>query len=251
MRRLLALLACLAAVSPAVAATRMYFIEPGSNGGVASPISPTVDAGWEASDENARTMLNTSRYQSPLSMSTCTMVANSANEEVRNQFASPRMAAGAVFTSASTTVTMQLMTRESNADDNIDNCIIGVRVVSEDGATVRATLLAVANYGLTTEFCDQATCSTGRNKTCADGDTVTATYTTVDGDRLLVEVGAQTSTAASTTPVAGFRWGEASADCAVNETATGACSGWIEFSNTITFLEAIIPPRGPRLTRSN
>jgi hypothetical protein len=161
-----------------------------------------------------------------------TITENTGNQGLDRQYVSAPMTAGTVFTTGVTTVAMQIMMREISATDDVNQCILSVRVVDAAGTTVRATLLAVGNYGPATEF---ATATTHRNKTCADGDTVAATYTTVAGDRLVVEVGYQTD-GADASPVAVTKWGDNSTDLPVDETQTTDGNGWIEFSNTFTFV---------------
>ena len=142
------------------------------------------------------------------------------------------MNSGITFTLAITTYSMQLMAREFATADNVDRGILGARIVNRAGDTVQATLLVVGPKGVTAEFINNATM---RNKTFAQGGTVTATYTTVQGDRLVVEIGYQTSTGASTTPQAAAKYGQNATDLPVNETQTTNGAGWIEFSNDITF----------------
>ena len=207
--------------------TRLYF--PGTE---PSAVNPAFDAGWEDNTEGVRRRLEDVKGADAIAAgSTITLLEDVVRDELDRQYVSDPMDAGNVFTSAVTTVQMQLMVREFAVTDNVDRGILGVRIVSEDGLTVRATLLAVANYGPTLEFINNATM---RNKTFADGDTVTATYTTVAGDRIVVEVG-YSSSVANATPQAAAKYGQNAADLPVNETQTADGAGWIEFSNDIIF----------------
>jgi hypothetical protein len=146
-----------------------------------------------------------------------------------DQFISPPMAAGVVFTSGSTTVKGMTQALEVAGTDNVNKCLAGLRVISEDGGSVRSTLLAVANYTTTTEFA-----TSHRNKFIFDGDAITASYTTVKADRLCLEVGMSDN--AGTTPNGTFKWGTSGTDLAENETGTTAGVSWLELSNTITFI---------------
>ena len=223
MRRLILLLAVAAS-----AQTRLYF--PAAE---LPAVTPAVQTGWSDSSERESRSLSSSKGTSAITAGqTVDILEDQANyDDLDRQYISTRMAANVTFTNASTTVRAVVMMREFATTDDVTQCIMGIRVMSEDGTTLRATLLAVANYGPTLEFINNATM---RNKRCADGDTVTATYTTVLGDRLVVEIGYMTD-GAETSPQAAAKWGENATDCAENETNTTDCAGWIEFSNAITW----------------
>lgn len=218
--------------------TRFYF--PATE---ASAVNPAFDAGWEDTSEAVRRRLEDVKGADAIAAgSTINLLEDVVRDELDRQYVSDPMAAGNIWTSGVSTFAMQLMVREFATTDNVDRGILGVRIVSEDGLTVRATLLAVANYGPTLEFINNATM---RNKTFADGDTVGVTYTTVDGDRLVVEVGYQSSVL-NTTPQAAAKYGQNAADLPVNETQTTDGAGWIETSVTITFQAPAGPPAGLR-----
>lgn len=227
MRRLtLAAALCLLAV-PAGAATRLYF--PASS---ASDVNPAFN-GWADSTQGVRRELANTKGSSAIAAgTTIDITEDTGNRELDRQYVSNPMIAGVVFTSGSTTVASVVMMRELAGTDDVDKCILSLRVFSEDGNTLRATILTLGNYGPVLEFVANAS---HRNKRCADGDTLTGSYTTVAGDRLVVEVG-YAADGAETTPQASAKWGENATDCAENETNTTDCAGWIELSNTITFV---------------
>lgn len=209
----------------------------------ASAVNPAFDAGWEDTSEALRRRLEDVKGADAIAAgSTINLLEDVVRDELDRQYVSDPMAAGNTWTSGVSTFAMQLMVREFANTDNVDRGILGVRIVSQDGLTVRATLLAVANYGPTLEFINSVTM---RNKTFADGDTVGATYTTVDGDRLVVEIGYQSSVL-NTTPQAAAKYGQNATDLPVNETQTADGAGWIETSVTITFQGPAGPPAGLR-----
>ena len=224
---------------PASSQTRLYF--PATT---AAAITPAADANWnDASEIQRRQLANVKGSSAITAGQTVDILEDQADyQDLDRQYISTRMASGVIFTSASTTVGAVVMMREFGATDDVTQCILGIRVLSEDGGTVRQTLLAVSNIGPTLEMINNATM---RNKQCANlgVDTLTASYTTVTGDRLVVEIGYQTD-GAETTPQAAGKWGENATDCAENETNTSDCAGWIEFSNTITFIGEAGPPVG-------
>jgi hypothetical protein len=141
------------------------------------------------------------------------------------------MAAGVTFTiSPGGSYKCNLMVREFATADNVDRLLVGVRVVSEDGNTVRA-VLRVPISGNPTEFINNAT---HRNQRCSTTFIGLATgYTTVLGDRLVVEIGYQDNS--GTSPEASAKWGENATDLPENDTQTTDGAGWIEFTDNITF----------------
>lgn len=232
MRRTALTLALLALATHAEAATRFYF--PTTE---AAPVSVSFQSGWEETSEGQTRKLRTPKGSDAITVGqTVDITEDTANDDLDRQYVSGQMAAGIVFTSGVTTVTAQIQMRQFANTDDVIACILGIRIMSSDGSTLRATLLAVANYGTSTELSTSM-----RNKTCANGDAVTASYTTVSGDRLVVELGYRTD-GADTTPQAAANWGDSATDLPVNETQTTSGTGWIEFSNTITIAEPTPTP---------
>src|SRR5688572_55877 len=131
--------------------------------------------------------------------------------------------------SISGTVSAYMRVLESNADDEA-RTRFGVHVVSGDGATVRATLLAVGHHGTGTEY-SRTTATSARFA----HNTAISSYTTQAGDRIVVEVGHYDST--GTTPSVSSHIGSSSAtDLDATEADTGGDNPWIEFSADIEFL---------------
>ena len=230
MKNLFLLLTVAAVLAPAQ--TRLYMV--GRFDTYADQKAPP-NAGWTRTAGGTRGYLRTPKGTTAFSDG----LFNSWTAgliSVDRQYVSRPMAAGVVFTSGVTSVKAQLLAREAAADDN-STSRMHVRIVSRDGRTNRATLLAVGQYGPATELLE-----TGfRNKTYADGDTVSASYTTVAGDRIVVEVGF--SDAAGTSPNGAFRLGDNATDLAENETDTADGAAWVEFSNTVTFESNVIEIR--------
>ncbi len=153
-----------------------------------------------------------------------------AGDAAHTQFVSDPMAAGNVFTSGDT-LKYAAQVLESNAGNNLTLQVF-VSVVDTAGTTVRATI-RTKNTGGT----EMATSLTNRFRST----TLSGSYTTVAGDRLVVEFsGTGTPTAAGGTQ--GHNWSlrrgnsGASGDLAENETDTGTTlNPWIEFATTIAW----------------
>jgi hypothetical protein len=170
--------------------TRFYF--PAST---AADVSPVFTGPWDNTASAGRYKLAQTKGSSAITTGSTISAPSGGNGGLDRQYISDPMSAGITFTSGSTTVKGQLMTREYNNGDNLDRLIMLVKIVSQDGNTLRATVWNKNIYGTAEEFINNAT---HRNNTIANLDVATASYTTVQG-----------------------------------ETTDGA--GWIEFSNTITF----------------
>jgi hypothetical protein len=199
-------------------ATRFYFRENS-----AAPVSVTVDAAWEdsASPFATGTMFLTTDGADTLTTITG-FTSTTGQDRCHRQWVSEEMAAGKVF-NTSVTYKCQVMVRESAANDNLVDRI-GVRIVSSDGTTVRHTILAVNAY-VAGEYP-----ATLINNTFLDGDAGAGSYTTVTGDRLVVEIGHNDASGA--TIEGRSRWGSAGAsDYPEDESTTDiALNPWFEVS---------------------
>ena len=168
-------------------ATTLYFSATRTPG-----ISPSVKGTWTATTETAVRLMDNAKDGSTLANTTIFANADiaAAATHLARQFVSRPLAAGIAFV---TTDTFKCYVRcmESGSNDNINRNPIGIFVVSLDGATVRATLKAVGHYGPNTTEWNTSL----RNKTFGDGDVFAANYTTVSGDRLLIEIGGMISSA--------------------------------------------------------
>jgi hypothetical protein len=126
------------------------------------------------------------------------------------------------------TVSAQMRAREDDSENSLF-LAVGIRVVSNDGSTVRGTVLAVTRGG--TQLAVHASTLTNRQ--------VSATSTSVtaqDGDRIVIEIGAGGDPTVSTTHNFALRIGDnAASDLATGNSGTTDNNPWVEFANTITF----------------
>ncbi len=209
-------------------ATRFYFRESGT-----APITPSVDGGWESSASPfARKPMFTTTDGSDTLTTVTGFTSTTGQDRCHRQLISQPMAAGAVF-DTSATYKCYVQGLESALNDNIKSRL-GVRILSEDGSTIRHTVLAIADYSTATEWNTAL-----RNKAFANGDAGTGSYTTVAGDRLVVEIGHNDTAGASIS--ASSRWGSAgSADLGENETSTSTTERpWFETSLNLTFIQTL------------
>lgn len=191
----------------------------------AAAVSPAIDAGWQYTTEYVRRKLNKHFVSGTSAAGTAIGAWTSGYKAIDRQYVSDPLAAQTI----SGTVTAVLMVREWATDDNVDSLVCCIKVVSNDGSTVLATLLALGTYHTPAEFINSASC---RNQLFLNAQAISS-YDCAEGDRLVVELG-YTNSVAGTTPTASARYNGTS-DCAANSTGTTALAGWIEFSSTITF----------------
>lgn len=202
-------------------ATRLYL----SNQDVPTTIVPGF-AAWQETDGATR------NYMFPYTVNGDTLAdgtlqaSTAGNTQLHRQYISEPMVAGLGFTT-STTFTCQIMGRESAANDNIINRVRCLKVHGgADGTTVRATLIALGNATSVVEWSNSM-----RNLTFLSATASAANYTTVAGDRLVIEVGHDDVGAS----VAGqMRFGAdpaGSGDLGTNETdTTTTLRPWLESS---------------------
>src|SRR3990172_2772237 len=245
MKRLILALALLTVLTGrAEAVTRFYFPNTG-----ATPIPvPSPIVGWEDVTQLERGTLITTKWGGTYAAGqTVTLLEDTAdNHEIDRQYISWPLTAGTVFTGGVTTVSMNLTAREFAVSDDVVQGIVAVQIWNSTATTIRATLFSVSNHGTNTELLQTGL----RNKTFSNAAAITASYTTVTGDILVVEIGFSTGAdVANTTPEAAGGYGLGSTgDCIANQETDTDCAGWIEFSNTFTIEPTVTPTPTPTVT---
>lgn len=200
--------------------------------------TPAFDAGWQRTTEAVRRVMEKPRIASSMTDFTAWNGASvGANgNALAVQFQSPELTPGQNI-STSHTVKMQVRCREESTNDNIIACQIALKVYN--GTTLQATLLPlittpVTSYGTVAEWTAAGT--DRRNVIAANGDAIQDNYVTVDGDYLVLEVGAQVSTGGGTGVTATLVFGSDNAsDLPEDDIELSALNPWIELSNDLTF----------------
>lgn len=191
-------------------------------------ISPSFSGMWQTSAQATRRVLKPIKTKDAITIGT-TIDGGAAAGSIYldRQYVSPGLASQQIISGR---ISGQLMVREYNAGDNVDRVFLCAKVVSNNGQTIRGTLLPSGNYGPTLEFVNNAT---HRNKTIASGQNLTP-VTGLPGDRLVFEIGYQNSTA-GTTPQASAKWGTDAPLLPINETQTTNGAGWIAITPDLKF----------------
>lgn len=199
-------------------ATRFYL--PSS---AAAAISPTEDAAWDVNTTLSRMKCSPTKVGDAMTSFSFDDSNLTNRDVIRAQFISDPIEAQTI---AAQTLEFQARFLESDALNNMFAALC-VRVLSNDGTTVRGTILALTRGA--TEF---ATSLTNRRMTAT-----TTSVTSQNGDRIAIEIGAG-GDPSTLSPGHDFtvRLGDAAAsDLPEDETSTSDFNPWVEFPNTITF----------------
>jgi hypothetical protein len=205
--------------------TRLYFAN-----GQMPPVAPAFSGAWFGATAGTRYVLKPWKDGvTPAVGDTISINATLNRPELDRQYVTygldgPQTIAGLC--------SGQLMVREFAANDDVNQVRLCAKVVSNDGATVRGTLLDLANYGPTAEFISNASL---RNKTIVSGagNVSVNSINAEDGDRIVLEIG-YACAAGGTTPQAAAAWGGgaySSPDLPINETQTTAAAGWFDLGS--------------------
>lgn len=209
-------------------ATRFYLSNSETSG---VPNNPAFAAWGETASAVRRLMDNATATDALTTVAVATTTPGLTT--LHRQFISRPMEPGIAFATTDT-FTIQVLGLESAVNDNIINRVRALRVFSQDGTTVQATLRGLGNATSVVEWN-----TTLRNLTFASAQVLANNYTTVAGDRLVLELGHLDSAGASIS--GSLRWGRDSGgtgDLGVNETdTTTTLRPWFEISRDITFLK--------------
>ena len=220
-------------------ATRFYF-----SSSTSAAVTPPAASGSDWLHINSTTALRkllTADDSSALTNLTYTPDAGddiTDGDAMFRQFVSDALAAQTI----SGNFTAQLQGTEANLNNNLF-LTFKILVVSNDGSTVKATLLAKTRDGSGTEFGNITTNRTYTSRALSS-------YTCSDGDRLVIEVGMgglPTNTTGTQGHNGMLRFGTSAAggDLPANNSDTNTNKrGWCEFSGTLTFQTPVVSQPG-------
>jgi hypothetical protein len=200
-------------------ATRYYL-----QASVTGAVSPTFSPAWTlTTSADRRTMLPAKVNNAIASKATTTTTA--INDVLNRQFVGPPLQSGQTI---SGTVKGQLRGSESNAD-NDGVAAIRIFVADISGTVVQGTLLELTYPVLSGN--EYTTSLVNRNTPIS---TSISSYTTQEGDRIVVEIGEHKYTGTVTARSVTQSFGDNSAsDMSEDQTSTTANNPWVEFSTTL------------------
>lgn len=218
-------------------ATRFYLSSTATHS-----LTPGFDGGWTRTADADRRVMSTTKDSS--AETSKTFFANgtaAANASACNrQYLSAPLAIGTAFVT-SDTMKCYIRCQESAANDNLNRAPVAVKVLASDGTTIRATLKSLGAYGPNTTEWGTSLAS----KAVLDGDALAANYTTVAGDRLLIELGGQVDATGGTSVTGTQSFGANNAsDIAESEGVTTVLNAWFEVSRTFVFDSPVFPGTG-------
>jgi hypothetical protein len=196
----------------------------------------TPDAAWENTASAVVRKLVTDGRKRGTAAASVTVTGTAANPEqmLHAQYVSRPMRAQLLAGN----IRGQFRALESAAGANA-TIQIGIRVVSKDGQTVRATLLAVGGTTTTTTTPPEFTTSLTNRQLLTSGDVTPlplSSYTCADGDRLVIEIG-HNNKSTNTSQTHQISFGDNTVDLLTDDTTTTAQDPWVEFNSTIQFAD--------------
>ena len=161
--------------------------------------------------------------------------ADSTNKDILfRQYASLALTANQTITGAQA-LKFQIRAQQGSANNNMFTAL-GIRVVASDGTTIQKTVLSVTRDNVEG---DNAVLK-NRQFTATSAAT---NYTTVAGDRLLIEIGTGGDPAILQNHDSDLRIGDNdTTDLPEDDTTTADNNPWIELTDTLTFVAVVITP---------
>jgi hypothetical protein len=216
--------------------TRFYLPSSG-----AAAVSPSPDAEWDATGSaDYLQCVTTPSSTSPAEKAVAEAVTTNNYDVLLRSYVSEPLSAQSI----SGTVKGQILCRESSSSANFRSQLV-VKVVSNDGTTVRGTLLA-ADTGTTVSDEWNTGSSTWENRKIPLGwsgsGASLSSVSAQDGDRLVFEIGYRAHNTSSSSFTGGIYCNDTAGDTDLSEggseTDTAASPdyrSWIELSQTLTF----------------
>lgn len=202
--------------------TRFYMPSSG-----AAAVSPAFDGGWDTTPNDRLKMVTTKISSSMTDLTTDEELSVLGTKLGWRQYVSDPIPAQTV----QGTVKGQIRVAEGDAAQNFDQVALVIKVVSNDGGTVRGTLLSIGGHVAANEFTVN---TTKTNRKIADGDSLSSVAASAN-DRIVIEIGCIDSSFASLgadSLYASFG-DDSGTDLPEDETTTAANNPWIEFSQTL------------------
>lgn len=214
-------------------ARRLYFSQ------TAPPITVAVDSSWETAESSRLSLTRVKDGTAAVSYGRSSTNSSGSADVMLFQSISDPLAA----TTINGTVFAWARTYETNTAADYRSQIL-VKVVSNDGSTVRGILLAHDTGALSNEWAQGTSVADSRGRGFPRGASSGVSVNPVnvqDGDRIVVEIGYRRHATVSAPYFGYIVVSSDGADIAVSESATSG-DPWIEFSDDLVFLDELNTP---------
>ncbi len=203
-----------------------------------TPISPAISTGWLTAPALIRANAKTVIGSDALGTITVTELTSAINNICAAQYIAP-LKAGQTITGAQA-IQFVCQFQESGSNNNM-NSAFGIRILDSTGTIVRKVLLAPTAEAV--EFVVTPTVHTNRNNTATSA---AGNYTTVDGDYLVIEIGAGGDPSGSNPHTYSLRLGNSGATfLTANDTGTSSTdpnSPWVQLADTLILEPSMTTP---------
>ena len=203
-----------------------------------TPISPSISTGWLSAPALIRANLKTTSGSDANATITVTEITSTLALICAAQYIAP-LKAGQTITGAQA-IQFVCQFQESTSNNNM-NSAFGIRILDSTGTIERKVLRAPTAEVL--EFVVTPTVHTNRNNT---GTSAAGNYTTVDGDYLVVEIGAGGDPSGSNPHTYSLRLGNSTATfLTANDTGTSSTdnnSPWVQLADTLVLEPSMTTP---------
>jgi hypothetical protein len=200
-------------------ATRLYGVPS-----TAAPVSPGFGA-WTTTAQAVRRSLSLTKSGTAETLTNVSVTSGAGNNALAFQLVSEPLGGAQTITG---TVTIVTRGRELATQDNIQSRVRTIKVYSQDGNTLRGTLLALGAHSVTTEL---GTTLAGYPAASAQA---LSSVSAQNGDRIVVEIGYGMTTT-GTTPLYDMSIGGTGTDHANSEGDATGTIPWVEFSQNLNF----------------
>jgi len=211
-------------------ATRLYLDAAAS----ATGISPTKDAAWEAEVSAGFARAVTATTKSGDALATVSHADSDVTDQdiCWRQYVSAALTAGQTITGTQEILSVCRVSEVSSSNNMF--FVLGIRVIAADGTTVQKTVMPV-----TRDDTEAPSALTGRKIVAASAAT---NYTTVAGDRLVIEIGMGGDPGGFGAPDhdSSMRLGSNSGSDLTVDGETNDYNPWVELTDTLTFVSAAV-----------
>jgi hypothetical protein len=198
------------------------------------PVSPAFDAAWDVTTAADRVKSRKVKLVPDVAASKVSGAETSTSpvNVLNRQYVSDPLSGDQTI---SGTVTGILRAGESNGAADMRAQTV-IRIVSNDGSTVRGTLWAADTSAFTSEFPTTASAVTRKFPLAALTPWTLTPVNALNGDRIVIEVGARAHNVVATSYTHNLYFGDyAPTDLTGAEDQNSAAAPWFEFSQTIAF----------------